>query len=175
MKINLLTLDLKSWQNFKIYKVWKNVAVFLTLFLSIWAIKLQINLSRSKIYSSRRSGRVLRYSIQIVLGVTEYFFKIFVGHVFICRATALADLGATKFLGFHAVFGKIWQNRMLAPPPLPGVNVPLGEILDPPLHWYPCFELMVTSPLGTLIRTLWRHTWYTFTEIHLWCDTFASV
>ena len=38
-----------------------------------------------------------------------------------------------KFFQFHAVFGKIWQNRMLAPPlgswrPLP------GEILDPPLQ-----------------------------------------
>ena len=22
-----------------------------------------------------------------------------------------------KFIQFHAVFGKIWQNRMLAPPP----------------------------------------------------------
>ena len=37
----------------------------------------------------------------------------------------------SKFFQFHAVFGKFWQNRMLAPPeswrPL------LGEILDPPL------------------------------------------
>ena len=37
----------------------------------------------------------------------------------------------SKFFRFHAVFGKFWQNRMLAPPrscrPL------LGEILDPPL------------------------------------------
>ena len=32
----------------------------------------------------------------------------------------------SKFFQFHAVFGKIWQNRMLAPPP--------GEILDLPLH-----------------------------------------
>ena len=36
-----------------------------------------------------------------------------------------------KFFQFHAVFGKIWQNRMLAPP---GSWRPLlGEILDPPL------------------------------------------
>ena len=37
----------------------------------------------------------------------------------------------SKFFQFHAVFGQIWQNHMLAPPrelaPL------LGEILDPPL------------------------------------------
>ena len=26
-----------------------------------------------------------------------------------------------------------------------------------------------------LIQTLWRHMWYTFPEIHLWCDTYASV
>ena len=31
----------------------------------------------------------------------------------------------SKFFQFHAFFGKIWQNRMLAPL--------LGEILDPPL------------------------------------------
>ena len=44
-----------------------------------------------------------------------------------------------KFFQFHAVFGKIWQNRMLAPPP-PGVGPPLlGEILDPPLHLFEYF------------------------------------
>ena len=32
----------------------------------------------------------------------------------------------SNFFHFHAVFGKIWQNRMLAHPRL-------GEILDPPL------------------------------------------
>ena len=31
-----------------------------------------------------------------------------------------------KFFQFHAVFGKIWQNHMLAPPP------PLGELASPP-------------------------------------------
>ena len=30
----------------------------------------------------------------------------------------------SKFFQFHAVFGKIWQNRMLAPP--------LGELAPPP-------------------------------------------
>ena len=41
----------------------------------------------------------------------------------------------SKFFQFHAVFGEIWQNRMLAPPPpSPGSWRPLlGEILDPPL------------------------------------------
>ena len=36
---------------------------------------------------------------------------------------------------FHAVFGKIWQNRMLASP-LKGWRPHLGEILDPPLISY---------------------------------------
>ena len=41
----------------------------------------------------------------------------------------------SKFFRFHAVFGKNWQNRMLAPPP--GSWRPLlGEILDPPLARY---------------------------------------
>ena len=39
----------------------------------------------------------------------------------------------SKFFQFHAVFGKIWQNRMLAPPPLESWRPLLGEILDPPL------------------------------------------
>ena len=38
-----------------------------------------------------------------------------------------------KFFQFHAVFGKIWQNRMLAPP-LGSWRPLLREILDPPLH-----------------------------------------
>ena len=44
-------------------------------------------------------------------------------------------------------------------------------------HWYPCFGLLVTSPLGfkarvgSLIRTWWRHTCYMFPEIHIYSDT----
>ena len=44
-------------------------------------------------------------------------------------------------------------------------------------HWYPCFGLLVTSPLGFKVRVSslicpWqRHMCYTFPEIHLWCDT----
>ena len=39
----------------------------------------------------------------------------------------------SKFFQFHAVFGKIWQNRMLAPPPPESWHPLLREILDPPL------------------------------------------
>ena len=49
-----------------------------------------------------------------------------------------------KFFQFPAVFGKIWQNRMLAPPP--GSWRPLlGEILDPPLKFdaTPMFRLFI--------------------------------
>ena len=38
----------------------------------------------------------------------------------------------SKFFRFHAVFGKFWQNRMLAPP-LGSWHPLLREILDPPL------------------------------------------
>ena len=62
-----------------------------------------------------------------------------------CSYFAVADLrGGTgdarplprgsKFFRFHAVFGKFWQNRMLAPP-LGSWRPLLGEILDPPLFW----------------------------------------
>ena len=44
----------------------------------------------------------------------------------------------SKFFQFHAVFGKIWQNRLLAPPPLGSWRSLLGEILDPPLQ---CIDL----------------------------------
>ena len=44
-------------------------------------------------------------------------------------------------------------------------------------HWYLCFWLLVTSPLGfkarldSLICSWWRCTWCMSPEIHLWCDT----
>ena len=44
-------------------------------------------------------------------------------------------------------------------------------------YWYPCFGLLVMSPLGfkarvgSLIRAWQRHTPYTFPEMYLWCDT----
>ena len=41
--------------------------------------------------------------------------------------------GPPEFFQFHAVFGKIWQNRMLAPP-LESWRPLLGEILDLPLN-----------------------------------------
>ena len=45
----------------------------------------------------------------------------------------------SKFFQFHAVFGKIWKNRMLAPPPpLESWRPLLGEILDPPLNFSWC-------------------------------------
>ena len=45
----------------------------------------------------------------------------------------------SKFFKFYAVFGKIWQNRMLAPP-LETWRPHLGEILDPPLNVKPLLE-----------------------------------
>ena len=50
------------------------------------------------------------------------------------RFAPVADLllgAGVKYFQFHAIFGKIWQNRMLAPPE--GWRPHLGEILDPPL------------------------------------------
>ena len=44
-------------------------------------------------------------------------------------------------------------------------------------HWYPCFGLVVMSPIGfkarvgSLIFAWERHLSYTFIEIYLWCDT----
>ena len=82
---------------------------------------------------------LLRIVISIFLTHTPWFLM---GYECIIRPYTVADLwGGTrdvhppmgpKFFQFHAVFGKFWQNHMLAPPP--GELHPLlGEILDPPL------------------------------------------
>ena len=41
-------------------------------------------------------------------------------------------LWGSQFFQSHAVFVKIWQNRLLTPPE--GWRPHLGEILEPPLH-----------------------------------------
>ena len=85
----------------------------------------------------------------------------------VSRSSTVADLrGARgthapswgpKFFQFHAVFGKIWQNRMLAPPPPPGSwRSLLGEILDPPLE-YDGVQLVCISLLLQTWRQLWIH------------------
>ena len=40
----------------------------------------------------------------------------------------------SKFFQFHAVYGEIWQNRMLTIPAPEGWRPHLGEVLDPPLY-----------------------------------------
>ena len=50
----------------------------------------------------------------------------------------------SKFFQFHAVFGKIWQNLMLAPPPPGSWRPHLGEILDPPLLLNAALTLYIT-------------------------------
>ena len=48
-------------------------------------------------------------------------------------------------------------------------------------QWYPCFGLLVMSPLSfkarvdSLIWTWQRCIWCTFPKIHLWCDTCKSL
>ena len=59
----------------------------------------------------------------------------------------------SKFFQFHAVFGKFWQNRMLAPPL--GSWRPLhGEILDPPLLavTYFCLAEEWHGPHATILK-----------------------
>ena len=90
----------------------------------------------------------------------------------------------SKFFQFHAVFGKIWQNRMLAPP-LESWCPHLGEILDPPLdtpggdplweqnpsgpgtpHWSrACWEIRSTS--GRYIASYWN--------VILFCSSYSYI
>ena len=62
---------------------------------------------------------------------TQYCFTITVADQ---HSKILDDPKGSKFFHFHAVFGKIWQNRMLAPSG--GLATHLGEILDPPLNTF---------------------------------------
>ena len=71
----------------------------------------------------------------------------------------------SKFFQFHAVFGKIWQNRMLAPPPEELAPPPRGNpgSATVPLLWMPChvqccdvtsYHVISRIP-GQSSRTLW--------------------
>ena len=53
--------------------------------------------------------------------------------IYIVKFWMRAPPWGSKFFQFHAVFGKIWQNRVWVPP-LGSWCPLLGEILDPPLH-----------------------------------------
>ena len=57
----------------------------------------------------------------------------------------------SKFFQYHAVFGKFWQNRMLAPL-LEGWRPHLGEILDPPLPtaWDEASTLSITLNISRI-------------------------
>ena len=87
----------------------------------------------------------------------------------IVHAWSVADLrGArgwvspwgSKFFQFHAVLGKILQNRMLAPP-LEGWCPHLGEILDPPLLIYYFWNiLLIPATTVNLYLTGWEFNHY---------------
>ena len=71
----------------------------------------------------------------------------------------------SQIFQFHAVFGKFWQNCMLAPP-LGSWRPLLGEILDPPLlsqlwvkfcHWVFCFHVVKPlMPILAFSSSLWK-------------------
>ena len=63
---------------------------------------------------------------------TSYYFELVSGGS-VARPSPSPSPVDPIFFQFHAVFGKIWQNHMLAPPPPEGWRPHLGEILDPPL------------------------------------------
>ena len=91
--------------------------------------------------------REFRRTTQVVLWTARNILHriLYINYECKTQTRAVADLrGArgthapspgSKFFQLHAVFKKIWQNRMLAPP---GSWRPLlGEILDPPLMGHP--------------------------------------
>ena len=75
------------------------------------------------------------------------------------KANTVADLRGdtrdappgSKFFQFHAVFGEIWQNCMLAPLPPESWRPLLGEILDPPLEYM--YKVWAVDGTQTQIET----------------------
>ena len=57
---------------------------------------------------------------------------------------------ASKFFQFHAVFWENLAKLRVHAPPLEGSRPPLGEILDPSLHPYPC--LTIVMPLKIFLQ-----------------------
>ena len=66
--------------------------------------------------------------------------------IYIVKFWTRAPPWGSKFFQFHAVFGNIWPNRVLAPP-LGSWRPLLGEILDPPLMVAPSTVKIVSLPL----------------------------
>ena len=88
--------------------------------------------------------------------------------------------GVPKFFQFHAVFRKIWQNRMLAPPG--GWSPLLGEILDPPLAgmhnlWERAFvpSLAREPPSGIFTAYFFLFTYFLLSKKRIRCGTWISL
>ena len=77
----------------------------------------------------------------------------------------------SKFFQFHAVFGEIWQNRMLVPP-MESWRPLLREILDPPLAYDVSPHVNRQTPVKTLPSRNFvcgRETftkWYRISDLH---------
>ena len=69
--------------------------------------------------------------------------------IYIVKFWTRAPPWGSKFFQFHAVFRKIWQNRMLAPPP-GELAPPPREILDPPLDTSTFLKLPVIEILKSV-------------------------
>ena len=66
--------------------------------------------------------------------------------------------GGSKCFQFHAVFGKIWQNRMLAPPPLPRVSAPISGKFW--IHHWIVWSIVCEGPSGGVTAADTTTSWH---------------
>ena len=131
-------------QNTLQWWIWAAHPACASLWLEIFSISCSVleNLANSFVYAPWMVCTPSTTETTLLSTMTLHFLPYF-GNLYI---SAVADLGGArgarapppprvpKFFRFHAVFGKIWQNCMLAPPlSSRELGAPPGEILDPPL------------------------------------------
>ena len=116
----------------KIIKIWLKVCVFISFWRIEDAVEDHTQLSNDVKWWHTKMANVRRNTIVFKL---KYYHNLYHGtDVFCLNNIVVADLHSkildvlppgSKFCQFHAVFGKFWQNRMLAttpPPPPRGVD-----------------------------------------------------
>ena len=146
--------------------------LLISLFAGVWRPQCSFSFHREGIRTARsRTGndRGLRWGVPVLLSkegpgefhAFSYFSSPYKGYIVVFGIHKVSNC-----FKFHAVFEKIWRNRILALPPPPAK--------PPPLSWYPLFGEILDLPLarneqGNIFRSMCQkfcsqgglqaHTW----------------